>query len=192
MSIEITIRPEKEKEFEKIDELVKRSFREGTKSDGFDEMELVHEIRASKYYIPELSFVAMNVDVIVGHFMFSHFPISKERDLGNYDKEIIITPTVLLAPVAVNADYFRQGIGSIMLNLGIEEVKKRGYIGIQVEGNPKFYNKLGFVTSSNYGIYPTTGYPMQYPECLMMQETYEGSLNGIHGYVDYSMYEHAQ
>ncbi|WP_066719603.1 GNAT family N-acetyltransferase [Clostridium sp. Marseille-P299] len=188
---EIIIRPEKEIEFEIIDEMVKRSFREGIKSDGIDEMELVHEIRASKYYIPELSFVAMKGDVIVGHFMFSYFPLSKEKNLGNYDKEIIVTPTVLLAPVAVNADYFRQGIGSIMLNLGIEQVKKRGYIGIQVEGNPKFYNKLGFITSSNYGIYPTTGYPMQHPECLMVQETYEGSLKDIHGYVDYSMYEHA-
>lgn len=187
----IIIRPEKETEFEIIDEMVHRSFREGTKSDGIGEVELVHEIRASKYYIPELSFVTMNGDVIVGHFMFSHFPISKEKDLGNYDKEIIITTTVMLAPVAVNADYFRQGIGSLMLNLGIEEVKKRGYKGIQVEGNPKFYNKLGFITSSNYGIYPTSGYPMQHPECLMVQETYEGSLNGIHGYVDYSMYEHA-
>ena len=46
----IIIRPEKETEFEIIDEMVHRSFREGTKSDGIGEVELVHEIRASKCY----------------------------------------------------------------------------------------------------------------------------------------------
>ena len=45
------------------------------------------------------------------------------------------------------------------------------------------YNKVGFKTSSEYNIFPTSGWPMEEPRCMMCQETYEGLLNGIHGYI---------
>ena len=88
---------------------------------------------------------------------------------------------VMLAPVSVHADYFRRGIGTAMLNLGIQKVKELGYKGITVEGNYKFYNRVGFRTSSEYNIFPTSGYPMKEPRCMMCQETYEGSLDGVQG-----------
>lgn len=31
--------------------------------------------------------------------------------------------------------------------------------------------------------------PQTYPECMMIQELYEGSLKDISGYIDYSMYD---
>lgn len=126
---------------------------------------------------------------IVGHIMFSHFPLSTSKEVTDYDRSIVKTPTVILAPVSVHADYLRQGIGTTMIRLGIDKVKEKGYRGIQVEGNPAFYNKLGFVISSKYNIYPTSGFPMQNPECMMYQETYPGSLEGISGYVIYDMYK---
>ena len=98
------------------------------------------------------------------------------------------TEIVMLAPVSVHADYFRQGVGTTMLNLGIEKVKEMGFKGITVEGDFHFYNRLGFRTSSEYGIFPTSGIPLHEPRCMMCQETYEGSLNGIGGYILYDMY----
>ena len=98
---------------------------------------------------------------------------------------------VMLAPVSVHADYLRRGIGSAMLKLGIEKVKEKGYKGITVEGNFRFYNRVGFRTSSEYQIYPTSGIPMGEPRCMMCQETYEGSLKGIQGYIVYDMYYNA-
>lgn len=59
----------------------------------------------------------------------------------------------MLAPVSVHADYFRQGIGAAMLQMGIEKVKEFGYKGITVEGNYNFYNRVGFRTSSEYNIF---------------------------------------
>ncbi|MDD6328516.1 MAG: N-acetyltransferase, partial [Lachnospiraceae bacterium] len=88
-------------------------------------------------------------------------------------------------------DYFRRGIGKAMLTLGIQKVREMGYKGITVEGNYRFYNQVGFQTSSNYNIYPTSGWPMEEPRCMMCQETYEGSLDGISGYVVYDMYYNA-
>lgn len=186
----ITIRPEEHKDYKSIISLILRSFQEGTDySDGTDIIALVEEIRDSKYYIPELSFVAELNDIIVGHFLFSKFPLSPTKE-GGYDNGEN-SEIVMLAPVSVHADYFRQGIGTAMLNLGIEKVKELGYKGITVEGNYNFYNRIGFRTSSEYNIFPTSGYPMEEPRCMMCQETYEGSLDGMHGYIVYDMYFNA-
>lgn len=190
MREDIIIRPETQKDYKEIVSLVLRSFKEGTEySDGTDIVALIEEIRVSRYYIPELSFVAELNGKIVGHFLFSHFPLSPSREGGHNeepDSEI-----VMLAPVSVHADYFHQGIGTAMLKKGIEKVREKGYKGITVEGNFNFYNKVGFRTSSEYNIFPTSGWPMEEPRCMMCQETYEGSLDGIHGYVVYDMYFNA-
>ncbi len=187
---DVTIRPETHQDYKDIVSLVLRSFKEGTPySDGTDVIALIEEIRDSKYRIPELSFVAELDKKVVGHFLFSHFPISPSKEGGYEDKAK--SEIVMLAPVAVHADYFKQGIGSSMLRLGIEKVKELGYRGITVEGDFNFYNRIGFETSSNYDIYPTSGYPMEEPRCMMCQETFSGSLDSIKGYIVYDMYYNA-
>ncbi len=190
MNSKITIRPEEHKDYKDIVSLILRSFREGTDySDGTDIIALVEEIRDSEYYIPELSFVAELDGVIVGHFLFSKFPLSPTKEGGHGGAED--TEIVMLAPVSVHADYLRRGIGSAMLKMGIERVKELGYKGITVEGNYKFYNNVGFRTSAEFNIFPTSGIPMNEPRCMMCQETYEGSLDGIGGYIVYDMYYNA-
>ena len=190
MDKQVTIRPEAHKDYKDIVSLILRSFREGTDySDGTDIIALVEEIRDSQYYIPELSFVAEMDGKIVGHFLFSKFPLSPSKEGGHRDETE--SGIVMLAPVSVHADYFRQGIGRAMLTQGIEKVKEMGYKGITVEGNYLFYNQVGFRTSSEFGIYPTSGFPMTEPRCMMCQETYQGSLEGVHGYIVYDMYYNA-
>ncbi len=187
MRNDITIRPEEHRDYKNIISLVLRSFKEGTNySDGTDIIALIEEIRDSEYYIPELSFVAELDGKVVGHFLFSKFPLSATKDGGERSSgEMDI---VMLAPVSVHADYFRQGVGSAMLKLGIEKVKEKGYKGITVEGNYRFYNHMGFKTSSEFGIFPTSGIPMKEPRCMMCQEMYQGALDDIEGYVVYDMY----
>ncbi|MBQ8620016.1 MAG: N-acetyltransferase [Clostridia bacterium] len=186
----VTIRPETHKDYKDIVAMILRSFREGTPySDGTDIIALIEEIRDSKYYIPELSFVAELDGKIVGHFLFSHFPLSAAPDGTRMDPED--QGIVMLAPVAVHPDCFRRGIGSAMLRLGIEQVRKCGYRGITVEGDYHFYNKVGFKTSSEFGIYPTSGHPLQEPRCMMCQETSPGSLRGMQGHIVYDMYHNA-
>ena len=188
MRNDIIIRPETTKDYKDIISLVLRSFQEGTNySDGTDIIAFIEEIRASEYYIPDLSFVAELDRKIVGHFLFSHFPLSQTKDGGHINDGSI----VMLAPVSVHADYFHKHIGITMLKLGIEEVKKRGFKGINVEGDYRFYNRIGFKTSSEYNIYPTSGIPMNEPRCMMCQETFEGSMKDIAGYVVYDMYYNA-
>ena len=188
MRNDITIRPETPKDYKEIISLVLRSFSEGTNySDGTDIIALIEEIRVSKYYIPELSFVAELDGKIVGHFLFSQFPLSETKEGGHIENGAI----AMLAPVSVHADYFHKHVGLTMLKLGIEKVKERGFKGITVEGDYHFYNRVGFKTSSEFGIYPTSGFPMTEPRCMMCMETEEGSLKNIGGYVIYDMYYNA-
>lgn len=190
MRNDIVIRPETRRDYKDIISLVLRSFREGTDySDGTDIIAFIEEIRDSEYYLPDLSFVAELDGEIAGHFIFSKFPLSSTKD--GVHKNTAGTDIAMLAPVAVHADYFRQGVGTTMLTLGIEAVRQKGYKGITVEGNYLFYNHLGFRTSSEFGIYPTSGYPLTDPRCMMCLETYPGSLNDIHGFVVYDMYFNA-
>lgn len=188
MREDIIIRPETAKDYHAIVSLILRSFHEGTDySDGTDVVALVEEVRQSKYYIPSLSFIAELKGEIVGHFLFSRFPLSQTPTGGHIDNGDIL----MLAPVSVHADYFHCHIGSTMLNLGIQKAKEYGAKGITVEGDYHFYNRVGFHTSSEFGIYPTSGIPMNDPRCMMCMETSEGSLKDVTGYVLYDMYYNA-
>ena len=186
---DIIIRPERPAEYEEIREMVRRTFAEHTGSDGQGEVALINEIRQSRFYKPELSFVALLEGKIVGHFMFSEFPLSPTLQ-GGYDPES--KPDLLmLAPVAVHADHYRQGIGETMLRLGLTIAKQQDYKGINVEGDYHFYNRLGFVTSKEFNIHAASGFPLQEPRCMMVQECRPGSLDGMSGYIVYDMYENA-
>lgn len=187
MRNDIIIRPETHKDYKDIIALILRSFQEGTDySDGTDIIALIEEIRDSEYYIPELSFVAELDGTIVGHFLFSRFPLSSTENGDDIDKEE--KNLVMLAPVAVHADFFHQGIGSTMITKGLERVKEMGFKGVTVEGDFHFYNRVGFRTSSEFHIYPTSGIPLAEPRCMMCQEMYEGALTDISGYIVYMYY----
>lgn len=190
MRTDIIIRPEEHKDYKDIVSLILRSFKEGTDySDGTDIIALIEEMRDSKFYIPSLAFVAELDKKIVGHFLLTHFPLSPEKTGGYTDPEK--SPFVILAPVSVHADHFKTGIGSTMITLGLQKAKEQGFKGVLVEGNYNFYNRVGFKTSAEFGIYPTSGFPLQEPRCMMCQELSEGSLKGIGGYVVYDMYVNA-
>ena len=187
---DITIRPETREDYPVIEQLVLRAFAEHTGySDGTDEVALINELRQSRYYRPQLAFVALLNGEIVGPFMFTAVPLSPGPE-GGYDPEA--EPAfALLAPVAVHADLYRKGIGETMLRLGLDVVRQQNFKGILVEGDFHFYNRLGFETSADYGIRAASGVPLEEPRCMMCMETHPGSLKGIEGYVVYDMYENA-
>ena len=188
MRSDITTRPETRRDYKDIISLVLPSFRGGTNYyDVTDIIALIEEVRDYQYYIPGLSFVAELNGRIVGQFLFSLFPLSETETGGHINTGDI----VMLAPVSVSADYFKQHIGYTMLTLGIRKVKEYGFKGITVEGSYRFYNKVGFKTSSDFGIYPTGGIPLREPRCMMCMETSEGALDNVGGYVVYDMYYNA-
>lgn len=164
-------------------DFVEKVFSEYHKSgSGKIERNIVIEIRAKKYYLPELELIMVNEsDEIIGYVMFSRFPLS-----GKYEDEVLI-----LSPVCVKTELQRQHISKELIEYGFERAKEMGYKAVIVEGGPDNYKARGFKTSADYGIVADKKLAahLPKPQCLMVKELYPGSLDGIIGEVSFDMYE---
>lgn len=142
--------------------------------------QLVEEIRAKKYYIPELELIMVNEhDEVIGYAMFSRFHIE-----GRHEDELLI-----LTPVAVKTELQRQHISKDILEYGFEVAGRLGFKVILVEGNPRNYQSRGFRPSYKFGIEAGRNIKLPHPDCLMIKELEAGALDNISGVVDYSFYE---
>ena len=141
---------------------------------------LVEEIRAKKYYLPELELVMTDEnDEVVGYAMFSRFHIE-----GRYEDELL-----LLSPVVVKTELQRRHISKDILEYGLQKARELGYKAVLVEGDPRNYRARGFVTAANHGIVAGPNIHLPHIDCLMVLELVPGALEGIHGEVDYGFYE---
>lgn len=141
---------------------------------------LAEEIRAKKYYLPQLELIMVNEDdLILGYAMFSRFHIE-----GRYEDELLI-----LTPVAVRTEYQRQHISKDLIEYGLSKAAAMGYKAVLVEGNPRNYNPRGFVTSADHGIIAGPNIHLPHVSCLMIRELVPGALDHIHGTVDYAFYD---
>ncbi len=142
--------------------------------------QLVEEIRAKKYYIPELEIIMVNEnDEVIGYAMFSRFHIE-----GRYENELLI-----LTPVAVKTELQRQHISKDLLEYGFKKAQELSFKAILVEGNPQNYNPRGFQASYRFGIEAGPNITLPHPDCLMVKELEKGALDKMNGLVDYSFYE---
>jgi putative acetyltransferase len=102
---------------------------------------LVDRLRADGLVVA--SIVAVDGEEIVGHVLFSELPI--EHDGGTVH-------AVALAPVGVRPDYQRQGIGSALIERGLERCRERGIDAVIVLGDPAYYGRFGFSGELAQGI----------------------------------------
>jgi len=90
-----------------------------------------------------LSLVVVVDGRTVGHVLFSPATIESGghtvRGMG-------------LAPVAVLPECQRQGIGSKLINTGLDMLRKSPCPFVIVLGHPKYYPRFGFEIASKYGI----------------------------------------
>ena len=155
-----------------------------TDSEGASEGKLVRslvaEIRSKKYYVPELDLIMVNEnDELIGHIMLSRFHIEEK-----YDNELLI-----LTPESVKTELQRQHISKELIEYGLKKAKEMGYKLCMVEGNPMNYRPRGFLRSADFGIFADESVGLPHPDCLMIQELVPGALAGVHGYINYKMYD---
>ncbi len=136
-----------------------------------DEALLVEKLRKSGDVI---SLVAVKHDKIVGHVLFSTATIE------NSEESFL---TLVLAPVAVLPKFQNLGIGTKLIENGLEEARKRGYSIITVLGHPKYYPRFGFKPAIKYGIESPFDVP---EEAFMVLELVPGTLKHISGVLKYS------
>ena len=140
---------------------------------------LVEEIRAGKYYLPELELIMVDEnDALLGYAMLSCFHIE-----GRYDDRLLI-----MTPVAVRPDVQRRHISKELIEYGFDRARALGYTAVLVEGDPRNYRARGFETSAKHGIVAGPNIRLPHVDCLMVAALVPGGLEGMRGKVDYGMY----
>jgi putative acetyltransferase len=134
-----------------------------------DEARLVDALRARAR--PFVSLVAEADSAIAGHILFT--PVTLDG----------FNPLVLgLAPMAVNPDRQRNGVGTALIKAGLDACKSLGAAAVVVLGHTAYYPKFGFVPAARFGLRCEYDAP---PEAFMALELQPGTLADAAGTVRY-------
>jgi putative acetyltransferase len=135
-----------------------------------DEAKLVDLLHAANKASPSL--VAMDGGRVVAHVVFSPMSFAPDRPGLR---------VVGLGPVAVLPDRQRRGIGTRLINAGIELCRENGVEAIAVLGGPKFYARFGFQPAKHFGLTSVYG-----DSHFMLLELKPGALANVTGLVNYA------
>jgi predicted N-acetyltransferase YhbS len=111
---------------------------------GCDEHLLLHNLRKSNSYVPELDLVALTDKEIIGHLLITKAMV--------IDKQNIEHEVLCVGPVSVLPEFQMKGVGAKLLNESIAIAKQLGYAAIILFGHPDYYQRFGFVNAHKYGI----------------------------------------
>jgi len=89
-----------------------------------------------------ISLVAEDNGTIVGHVMFTPVLIKNEKQVRGMG----------LAPMAVLPSYQRRGIGTLLVNSGLQMLQKKGCPFVIVLGHPDYYPRFGFQPASRFNV----------------------------------------
>ena len=135
------------------------------------EAELVDRLRERGGFT--LSLVAVRDGQVVGHILFS--PVRIESPGSSFEAQG-------LGPMAVVPGVQREGIGSRLVEAGLEQLRQAGHEVVVVLGHAEYYPRFGFRPSSRYGIRWEKEVP---EEVFMVIELRDGALGGRGGVVRY-------
>lgn len=141
---------------------------------GDAEARLVDALRGTAHWIPELSLVAEEDGVVVGHILFTRVSVA---DGG------CAAPALALAPMAVRPERQSAGIGTRLVREGLARARALGHGVVIVLGHPTYYPRFGFVPAAPHGIrYPGPVHESSF----LVAELAPGSLAAVRGVVEYA------
>ena len=173
MVLSIRIRQEEPADYDEVYALVKAAFTVDSPGDG--EWDYLTEVRKKPSFIPELSLVAVTEEnKIVGQIVLYETAVATES--GAFT-------ALVLSPISVHPDYFRQGIARAMMTYAFVLARHMGYTAVFLCGEPLFYRKMGFRPSLTYGIYHIADEARTAEWCMALELT-ENALKNIRGTID--------
>jgi putative acetyltransferase len=135
-----------------------------------DEARLVDALRVGGYV--RVSLIAERAGQIVGHILFSDLPIITGDGAVS---------ALALAPMAVLPEFQNQGIGSGLVQKGLEACRQQGHRIVVVLGHVHFYPRFGF--SPKLAAHLES--PISGSDSFMAVELVPGVLDGVVGWVQY-------
>jgi len=170
----VTIRHETASDREAVFRVVEAAFGEDpsrrSASRGLRVAPLVDQLRDNGHCL--LSLVAEDEGRVVGHIMFS--PMTIETEGETWD-------AVCLSPLAVEPSRQRQGIGGLLIEEGLKELRAAGHRAVILLGHPEYYPRFGFRPGRDFGLHYQDD-----RDAFMAVELYPGALDGVSGDVKFS------
>jgi putative acetyltransferase len=139
----LMIRKERENENSAVEELTREAFW-NVHVPGCSEHFILHNLRNSIDFIPELDFIAEKEGQIVGHIAYSRGIMKGKQGA---EEEVIS-----FGPVSVLPMLQKQGIGSALITHTIDIARTMGYPAICIYGDPRYYSRFGFRCAEKYEI----------------------------------------
>lgn len=151
------IRPEQDRDSAPIRHVHRRAFAQE------QEGRIVDALRAVGAAL--LSLVAVDGDQVVGHVLFSPLKVGEVTGAA-------------LGPMAVVPERQRQGVGSRLVEAGIDHLARSRCPFVGLIGHPAFYPRFGFRPASSRGI--TCGWEVP-DEAFMVLVLDEAAMQGVSG-----------
>lgn len=170
----ILVRPEKPDDRDEIRHINLLSFGRTAEAD------LVDALRAAEG-------LALSLVAVIG----GRLDDGNEIDGGEVVGYLALTPVVVLTDggdvpllslgsVVVAPDHRQRGVGTLLVEAGLERMREAGHAGIVVMGDPGFFSRFGFIPASRWGL----RWDMQTnDEAFMALELTPGFMTGISGMV---------
>lgn len=166
---EVVLRPEQPADYHAVELLTREAFW-GDLRPTCDEHYLVHLLRESPAFVPELDVVAEAEGRLVGNVMYSKATVTD--DAGT--RHEVLT----FGPLSVLPEYWHCGVGSALMKHTILKARDLGYPAILLHGHPDYYPRFGFQNAAVFGITNAAG---ENYDALMAMELYPGALSGVSG-----------
>jgi putative acetyltransferase len=163
------IKNERKKDYRIVEELTREAFW-NLYVPGCNEHFILHNLRKSVDFFPELDFIAEKEGQIVGHIVYS---LGKIKGKQGVEKEVIT-----FGPVSVLPGFQKQGIGSALINHTISIARDMRYPAICIYGDPRYYSRFGFRCGEKYDIKTADD---KFAVALMVLELKQVALNNISG-----------
>ena len=125
-------------------------------------MNLVQELHQETTSPSIKSLVAEVENQVIGYVSYSPIYIKSDPSISGY----------ILAPLAISPEHQKTGVGSNLINAGIDMLTKDGVSVLMVYGDPNYYGKFGFKEEIGHSFVPP--YALQYPfgwTGMMLNET---------------------
>ena len=141
--MDIQIRLEQPEDYREAEQVMREAFW-NCYSPGCTEHYLLHVMRDSPNFLPELDFVAVADGKIIGSVVLMKSHIISD-DGKRHD-------VLSMGPIAVLPAFQRKGAGRMLIEHARAAAKDAGHRAILLCGEPRYYTRVGFTAAERFGI----------------------------------------
>lgn len=131
---------------------------------------VLHCLRESPAFVPELSLVLEKDGRLIGQVVYAHAAIEMAEGTR--------LPILTFGPLSIAPEYQKQGYGRLLLDASLEKAAALGAGAVAITGDIGFYGRSGFVTGKSVGVSYADDPEADY---FLVKELRPGFLAGVQG-----------